>query len=121
MSYKYVNKKWSAMSAEEREKAGSKSAHRTARERAQANQAARGAKIEKPKADGTGGLHTDKKWSDLTRKERKEVKNIHAQGSNGNFKGAKDSFQDQRAKSMGYDSEQSKKDDWKRKRNNSSS
>lgn len=36
MSYAYANKKWSAMNAEEREKAGSKSAHKTAKEKAQA-------------------------------------------------------------------------------------
>ena len=109
------------MTDEEREKAGSKSDHKTAKERAQAHQASRGANIDKPEADGTGGLYTDKKWSELTKDQKEEIKVIHAQGPDGEFKGAKDSFQDQRAKSMGYDSEQSKKDDWEQKRNNSSS
>lgn len=66
-------------------------------------------RINKPKADGTGGLHTDKKWSQLSKSERKEVKAIH--GDN-----AKNSFQDQRAKSMGYKNEQDKKDDFALKR-----
>lgn len=66
-------------------------------------------KDHKPKADGTGGLHTDKKWSQLSKSERKEVKSIH--GDN-----AKNSFQDQRAKSMGYENEQDKKDDFALKR-----
>lgn len=63
----------------------------------------------KPKADGTGGLHTDKKWSQLSKSERKEVKAIHGDK-------AKDAFQKQRAKSMGYENEQAKKDDFAAKR-----
>ena len=120
----YYDKEWGNLTSEEKQEikkanggagTGVKQKWLEAKNAAQSHQSQSGqreTRIDKPEADGTGGLYTDKKWSKLTDKEKEEIKVIHAQGPDGPFKGAKDSWQHQRAKSMGFESEQDKKDTW---------